>query len=261
MNVLLLIKQVPDTEARIRVNGDKKNIAVDGLKYILSPYDEFALEEGVRIKEKHGGEVTALSMGPARVKEALRTCLAVGADKAVHVTDPALAGGDSYATAQALAAACKKQAFDVILCGKRAVGVDRGITAPGVAQILGLPFVSQITRLEFSEDKTKATVHREVEGGEEVFDVDLPAVFSCEKGLNTLRHTPLKGIMMAKSKPITELKASDLGLAGDARSEARTRMVTMDYPAARKAGRVLNGEAGDAVKELVRLLREEAKII
>lgn len=260
MNVLLLIKQVVDTEARVKINDAKKNIATEGVKYALSPYDEFALEEGVRIKEKLGGEVTAMSLGPARAKEALRTCLAVGADKAVHLTDPAFAGADAYTTAQALAAAARKFSYDVILCGKMAVGVDRGVTGAAVAQLLGIPFVANVTKLEFSADNKKATVTRDVEGGQEVYEVELPAVFSCEKGLNTLRHTPLKGIMMAKSKPIQELKAADLGLP-EAKSEARVRVESMEYPPARQGGRIVPGDPETAVKELVRLLHEEAKVI
>ncbi|MHB2021575.1 MAG: electron transfer flavoprotein subunit beta/FixA family protein [Candidatus Xenobia bacterium] len=261
MKVLLLIKQVVDTEARIKIADSKKNINPDGVKYIISPYDEFALEEGVRIKEKLGGEVTALSMGPARTKEALRTCLAVGADKAVHLNDEGMRGGDGFAVATALAAAAKKQEFDLILCGKKAVGVDRGEVGAAVAQMLGLPFISQVTKLELAADQQKATVTREVEGGLETFEVELPAVLSCEKGLNTLRHVPLKGIMMAKSKPIAELKLADLGLSGDLKALSRVHMVEMQEPAPRQAGRILKGEPAEVVKELVRLLREEAKVI
>ncbi|HEY4002863.1 MAG TPA: electron transfer flavoprotein subunit beta/FixA family protein [Candidatus Xenobia bacterium] len=260
MNVLLLVKQVPDTEARIKVNPDGKNIVTDGVKYILSPYDEFVVEEGVRIKEKHGGEVVAITAGPARAKELLTTCLAVGADKGVHVSDTTLAGGDSFATAEALAAACRKFQYDVILCGKKAVGVDRGITGPAVAQMLGVPFVSNIVKLEFSDDKKKATVTSEVEGGTEVYEVELPAVFSCQKGLNVLRHVSLPGIMKAKTKPKQELKAADLGVS-DAKASAKLRMAGMAYPPERKSGRVLQGDPQQAVDELMRLLHEEAKVI
>ena len=261
MNIVVCIKQVPDTETRIKLKENGHGINRDNVRFIMNPFDEFALEEAVRIKEKVGGQVVAISMGPDRIKEMLRTSLAIGADKAIHLNDPLLAGGDSYAVAKALSTAIQKLGThpDLILLGKKAVGVDRGQVGPQLAQMLGLPFVSQIVKFELSADARMCMVHREIEGGrQEVFEVTLPAVLSTEKGLNVLRHAALKGIMMAKNKPIQALTAQDLGLPDDLR---KVRLQSMVLPAPRAAGRIVPGETRDAVKELVRLLREEAKVL
>lgn len=260
MHIIVCLKQVPDTEARIKVKDGAPGVVRDNVKFIISPFDEFALEEALRFKEKHGGTVTALSVGPERVKEALRTALAVGADKAVHVNDAALAGLDSNGVALVLARAIQKMEHDLILFGKKAVGVDRSQVPAQVAQLLGLPFVSQALDVTMSDDAKTAKVEREIEGGREKFELDLPAVISREKSANELRHAALKGIMMAKSKPIQGYTAADLGL--DAAAVApRVRVAKMEHPPERSAGRVLSGDAADVVRELVRLLHEEAKVI
>lgn len=262
MNIIVCIKQVPDTETRIRVKDGGRGVVRDNVKFIMNPFDEFALEEAVRIKEKKGGSVIAMTLGPDRAKDVLRTSLAIGADKAVHVSDAALAGADSLGVARALAAAIGKFDHDLILLGKKAVGSDRGQVGAQVAQLLGLPFVSHVVKIEWSDDARTACVHREVEGGREVLEVTLPAVLSAEKGLNELRHAALKGIMMAKSKPIQALNASDLGLGAEsATGSSRMRVVSMDYPPQRAAGRIIKGEPAEAVREVVRLLREEARVI
>ena len=260
VNIIVCIKQVPDTETRIRVKDGGRGVVRDNVKFIMNPFDEFALEEAVRIKEKQGGSVIAMSLGPDRAKDVLRTSLAIGADKAVHVSDAGLAGTDSLGVAKALAAAIRKFDHDLILLGKKAVGSDRGQVGAQVAQLLGVPFISHVVKIEWSDDARTATVHREVEGGREVLEVGLPAVLTTEKGLNELRHAPLKGIMMAKSKPIQALSTADLGLGADAVA-SHLRVVGMDYPPQRAAGKVVKGEPAEAVRELVRLLREEAKVV
>lgn len=260
MNIIVCVKQVPDTETRVRVKDAGCGVVRDNVKFIMNPFDEFALEEAVRIKEKKGGQVVALTLGPDRAKEMLRTCLAIGADKAVHVSDAALAGTDSLGVAKALAAAIGKYDHDLILLGKKAVGTDRGQVGAQVAQLLGMPYVSHVVKIEWSEDARTATVHREVEGGQEVLEVGLPAVLTTEKGLNELRHAALKGIMMAKSKPIQALSVGDLGLTAEALA-SRVRVVGMEHPPQRAAGKVIKGEPAEAARELVRLLREEAKVV
>ena len=257
MKIGVLIKQVPDTETKIRIKPDGSGVGMDGVKLILNPYDEFAIEEALKTKEKIGGEVVLVSLGPARVAEALRTGLAMGADRALHIDDGGIAL-DSFVTAKILAEVLRQEAFDLLFCGKQAIDDDAAQVPPMIAELLNIPQVMVIEKFELSEDKKGATVHRRIGGGaKEVYAVIFPAIFGCEKGLNSPRYASLPGIMKAKTKPITLLKATEL--MGD----ARPRTVNLNYrlPPERKAGRILQGEPGEVVKELVRLLREEAKVI
>lgn len=259
MNIIVCIKQVPDTEARIKLKDSGTGIVRDNLKFIINPYDEFALEEALLLREKQGGTVTTIALGPERTKEVLRTSLAVGADRAVHLMDPVFSGLDGRGVALALAAAIRKLDHDLIVVGKKAVGVDRGQVGAQVAFMLNCPFVSQVTSFETSDGKTMR-VEREVEGGQEIFDVALPAVLAAEKTAHELRHASLKGIMQSKSKPIQLMSAADLGLTAETLAP-RVRVRRMDYPPQRQAGRIISGDAAEAAKELVRLLHEEAKVI
>jgi electron transfer flavoprotein beta subunit len=259
MNIVVCVKQVPDTEARIKVKEGATGIVREGVKFVISPYDEFALEEALRLKEKHGGSVTTLAIGPDRAKEALRTTLAVGADKAIHIQEAALAGLDGLGIAKVLSKAVGKMGeVDLVLVGKKAVGVDRGQVGAQLAQMLDWPFVAQVSSLE--TDGGTARVEREIEGGGEVLDVDLPAVLSAEKTAHELRKPSLKGIMGAKSKPIGAYTLGELGLSADDLAP-RVKAREMAYPAAREAGRIIEGAAVDAARELVRVLHEEAKVI
>lgn len=258
MNIVVCTKQVVDTEARVQLSASGKGIARDGIKYIISPFDEFALEEAMRLKESHGGTLTAITLGPERASEILRTCLAIGADNAVHVNDAGALGADSLAIADILAAAVRKQEHDLVMVGKKAVGTDRGQVGAQLAMLLGYPFVSQVVEIEAAADGKTLKVRREVEGGSELFELQLPAVISSEKGPHELRHASLKGIMMAKKKPITTYTLADLGVG---QITPQVRVVKMEYPPARTAGRMVSGEPAAAVKELVRLLHEEAKVI
>ena len=258
MKIGILIKQVPDTETKIRVKGDGSGIETDGIKFIVNPYDEYAIEEALKTKEKAGaGEAVLVSLGPARVTEALRTGLAIGADRAIQIDD----GGiplDTFVTAKILAEAVRQEGFDLIFCGKQAIDDDAAQVPPIVAELLNIPHVMVIEKFELTGDKKGALIHRRVGGGaKEVYEVGLPALFGCEKGLNTPRYASLPGIMKAKSKPIADLKAADL-LGG-----AEPRLMPSNYslPPERAGGRIVNGDAAQAAKELVRLLREEAKVI
>ena len=258
MKIGILIKQVPETETKIRVKGDGSGIETDGIKFIVNPYDEYAIEEALKTKEKAGaGEAVLVSLGPARVTEALRTGLAMGADRAIQIDD----GGiplDTFVTAKILAEAVRQEGFDLIFCGKQAIDDDAAQVPPIVAELLNIPHVMVIEKFELTGDKKGALIHRRVGGGaKEVYEVGFPALFGCEKGLNTPRYASLPGIMKAKSKPLAVLKATDL--SGD----AKPRTVNVNYrrPPERKPGRVLKGEPAEQVKELVRLLREEAKAI
>ncbi|MFO1519309.1 MAG: electron transfer flavoprotein subunit beta/FixA family protein [bacterium] len=256
MKIAVLLKQVPDTETKIRTKADGSGIETDGIKYIVSPYDEFAIEEAIKTKEKNAGsEVTVISMGPARCVEAIRTALAMGCDKAIHVDDEGQAA-DSYVTAKALAKVIQDNAFDVVFTGKQAIDGDAGQVAQAVAEFLGWPQVMILEKIDFVDGKAIAT--RRVAGGaKEIYDVALPALFGCEKGLNTPRYASLPGIMKAKTKPVQPLKLS--ALKGDA--TPKVAWSNFRLPPEKAPGKILQGEPEQQVKDLFRLLREEAKVI
>jgi electron transfer flavoprotein beta subunit len=259
MKILVMIKQVPDTATQVKIGGEGRAIETSGVTWIVSPYDEFALEEALRIKEKRGeGEVVAVSLGPERVKEALRSCLAMGADRAIHLLDPSWAEADTLMTARALAAVIKQEAPDLALFGRQAIDDDMGAVAAQVAELLGWPCASWIME-ETVDDTGKAIrVGRQVEGGLEVFEMPLPAVASAQKGMNEPRYPTLKGIMGAKKKPIKDVTAADLGISPE---PPALSVVKLEPLPPRAAGRIISGEPADAAKELVRSLREDAKAI
>jgi electron transfer flavoprotein beta subunit len=259
MKILVMIKQVPDTATQVKIAGDGRAIDTAGITWIVSPYDEFAVEEALRIKEKRGqGEVVAVSLGPDRAKEALRSCLAMGADRAIHLRDSAWDGADSLMTARALAAVIKQEGPGLALFGRQAIDDDMGAVAAQVAELLGWPCASWIMEEAVSEDGASVRVGRQVEGGLEVFDLPVPAVVSAQKGLNEPRYPTLKGIMGAKKKEIKDVKASDLGLVPEPPALSVVKLETLPP---RPPGRIITGEAADAAKELVRSLREDAKAI
>ncbi len=260
MKILVAIKQVPDTATQVKIGGgDRAAIDTAGITWIISPYDEFAVEEALRIKEKRGsGEVIAVSLGPDRVKEALRSALAMGCDRAIHVNDPALTTADTLVTARALAAVVQQEAPQLVLCGRQAIDDDMGAVGAQLAQLLGWPCASWIMEETVDADARSVRVGRQVEGGLEVFELPLPAVVSAQKGLNEPRYPTLKGIMGAKKKEIRDVNAAALGLAG---VTPQLSITALEALPARPPGRVIQGEVKDAVKELVRALREDAKAI
>jgi electron transfer flavoprotein beta subunit len=264
MNIVCCIKQVPDTATVIKIDPEGKHIQREGITYIVSPYDEFAVEEALRIKEKLGdATVSVITMGPERAKEALRQCFAMGADQGYHLVDDAFDDSDTYATAKALAAGLKKIGYDLIICGKHAVDGDTSQVGAQIAEALDIPQVSMIMKQEISDDKQTAIVNRQLEGGEEVLEVQLPCLWTCQKGLNEPRYPTLKGIMGAKKKSITDFSAADLELSPDevGLQGSKTDVSRMYPPPPRPAGRVLEGETQEVVQELVKLLREEANVI
>ncbi len=263
MNVIVCLKQVPDTETLIKIKPDGSGIVTDDIKYVMNPYCEFAVEEALRIKEKFGGQAVLITMGPARAVEALRTGLAMGADRSIHLNDPAFEGADGFATARALAEVIKKEPFDLILCGKQAVDDDLAQVGPSLAEFLDLPHVTLITKLEINAEEKKARVEREVEGGKEIMEVKLPAVFTCQKGLNEPRYASLPGIMKAKKKEVKPINLATLGLSADqvGAAGAKTKILRYIPPPSRPPGKIIKGELADCVKNLVKLLREEAKVV
>jgi electron transfer flavoprotein beta subunit len=258
MKIAVCIKQVPDTETRIRIAPDGKGILESDVNWIVSPYDEFAIEEALKIKEAKGGEVVLVSLGPERVQSALRSGLAMGADSALHLKDPLFEQTDTLGTAWALATALKSLAPDLILMGQQGVGGDNAQVPGLVAEILDLPQVTMAVKIELQDGK--ATIEREIEGAHETWDVTLPAVVSAQKGLNEPRYASLKGIMAAKKKLIETKGAGDLGLTPE-RLGPKTRVVALELPPSRSAVKMIEGDADTQVKELLRLLHEEAKVI
>jgi electron transfer flavoprotein beta subunit len=247
---VVCVKQVADTETRVKVAADGKSLDPSGVTWILNPYDEFAVEQALRVKEKlSAGEVVAVSLGGAGVPAALRNVLAMGADRAVHLKNEG-AAPDSLAVARALAAEIGSIRPAIAWFGRQAVDDDAAQVAPMVAELLSLPCVTAVARFELEGDR--AVVERDVEGGREVVEVTLPAVFATDKGLNEPRYASLKGIMAAKKKPIEE-KVPDLG-------EPNLEVLALALPPPRQAGRIV-GKGVAAVPELVRVLREEAKLL
>jgi electron transfer flavoprotein beta subunit len=258
MKIAVCVKQVPDTETRIRIAPDGKGILEGDVNWIVSPYDEFAIEEALKIKEAKGGEVVLVSLGPDRVQSALRSGLAMGADSALHLKDPLFDQTDTLGTAWALATALKPLGADLVLMGQQGVGGDNAQVPGLVAEILDLPQVTMAVKIDLQDGK--ATVEREIEGAHETWDVTLPAVVSAQKGLNEPRYASLKGIMAAKKKLIETKGAADLGLTAE-RLAPKTKMGALERPPSRSAVKMIEGDADTQVKELLRLLHEEAKVI
>jgi electron transfer flavoprotein beta subunit len=250
LKIAVCIKRVPDTETRIRVAADGLSADEAGVKFILSPYDEFAVEEALQRREKAGaGEVVVVALGSEAAQETMRTALAMGADRGVLLKADAVPA-DALAVAKALAAELKDGAYDLVLFGKVAADDYNQAVGPMAAELLGLPCVTAVSKLEI--EGGKGVAHREIEGGVEVVEFALPAALTCEKGLNTPRYPALKGIMAAKKKPI-DVKAVTF-------AAPRLRVAALEMPPARKEGRIV-GEGADAVPALVQALREEAKVL
>lgn len=264
MNIIVCLKQVPDTETQIKISQDGKSIVEDDIKWIMNPYDEFGVEEALQIKEKLGGEVTVIGLGPQRVTEAIRTALAMGADKGVLIDDPALEDSDSLAVAKALAAAIKELEFDMIFTGQRGVDEDNGIVGAALADMLDIPQISVVTKLEISDDAKSVKAYRPVEGQVLVIEAGLPVLITAQKGLNEPRYASLPGIMKAKKKPLDQKSLADLGLDASEFGEGarKLRVVEITPPPSREAGRIIEGETPERkAAELVKILHEEAKIL
>ncbi|MBW1702605.1 MAG: electron transfer flavoprotein subunit beta/FixA family protein [Deltaproteobacteria bacterium] len=264
MNIICCLKQVPDTEAQIKIASDGKSIVTDDIKWVMNPYDEYGVEEALSLKEKFGGEVTVVGLGPKRVTESIRTALAMGADKGVLISDDALEGSDSLATAKALAAVIKDLEYDIIFTGQRGVDDDMGVVGAALAEFLNIPHFSVIDKVEVAEDGKSVKVNRPVEGQILVIESNLPALITAQKGLNEPRYASLPGIMKAKKKPLDEKTLSDLGLdaAEFGESARKVKILEMTPPPAREAGKIVEGETPqEKAAELARLLHEEAKVI
>ncbi len=263
MKVGVCLKQVPATDTRIQVNSQATGILTDDVKWELNPYDEYALEEGIRLKQAgKATEVVILTIGEAASEARVRDGLARGADRAVRMDDPAFAGSDALGKARILAAAVKSEGLGLVLCGRQAIDGDQGTVPAMMAELLGWHQASCVDKL--AVDGEAFTANRAAGGGaREVVAGRLPAVVTCDKGLNEPRYATLPGIMAAKKKPIVVKDAAALGIDAGSVGAGAALVVesAMSLPAARTAGRILSGEPAQVAAELVRLLREEAKVI
>lgn len=257
MNIFVLMKRTFDTEEKITISGGKIN--EDGAEFIINPYDEYAVEEAIQVRDANGGEVTVISVGNEETEKQLRTALAMGADKAVLINiEDEIENGDQFTTAKILAEYLKDKNADLILGGNVAIDGGSGQVGPRVAELLNIPYVTTITKLEING--TKATVTRDVEGDSEVIETSLPLLVTAQQGLNEPRYPSLPGIMKAKKKPLDELELDDLDLEEED-VEAKTKTIEIYLPPKKEAGKVLAGDLSDQVKELVQLLHTEAKVI
>lgn len=257
VNIIVCVKQVPDTEAQIKVKADGSGVEEGGIKWVMNPYDEYGVEEALKLKEKLGGEVTVVSVGPSRAMETIRTALAMGADKGIHINDAALNNADAYTVASALAAAIKGTSPDVVFCGQRAIDDDSGQVGAVLAELLGLPQVTMATKMEVTGSSAKVT--KPIEGAQVVMEVAFPCVITATKGLNEPRYASLPGIMKAKKKPVDIKSGADLGISADLKAQ----VVKFTPPPARAAGKIVCADDTPEGKaaELAKALREEAKVI
>jgi electron transfer flavoprotein beta subunit len=257
MKILVCIKHVPDTEAKIKLGADGKNPDLAGVKMIISPYDEYALEEALLLKEAGAAtEVAVLAAGSDAVQASLRQALAMGADRAIHVQDAALDGADALTRARALAAAIRAEDAALVFAGAKGVGDDESQVGPMLGELLDRPHVGAVFQLTLSG--STFTAHRGIEGANEIVEGPLPAVMAWDKGEHEPRYASLKGIMAAKKKPLDVKTAASLGAAA---AEPLVVRESLELPPPRPSAKILQGDPADTARELARLLREEAKVI
>jgi len=260
LEVIVLLKQVPSTESFVGISENGLSVKTGDVKWVINPYDEFAVEEALRIKEAHGGSVTILSTGTEKVVEAIRTALAMGADKGILINDPAAYNCDGLQTAKILAAVIKTMPFDLILAGQRAVDGDNYVVGSAVAEFLNIPAVTMVMKETIAD--RRITCNRTVEGGIVVVEAALPALITTQRGLNEPRYASLPGIMKAKKKPLEIKTLKDIGLDAAGIGAPKTKIISLKYPPERKGGKMIAGEtAADKAKALVKALHEEAKVV
>jgi electron transfer flavoprotein beta subunit len=258
VDILVLLKQVPATESMVSIAPDNVSIKAEGLKYVMNPYDELAVEEALKIREAQGGTVTIVSVGPPKATEAIRTALAMGADKGVLV-DAGEISTDGLGVARLLTAVIKTLPHDLILAGHRAVDDDNFLVGPAVAEYLGIGLISMAIQLQLADGSV--TCRCTIEGGTKEVKATLPTLITTQRGLNEPRYASLPGIMKAKKKPLETKTPADLGLDADA-LKPLISIKGLSLPPERKGGRIIEGETVQAkVAELVKALHEEAKVI
>lgn len=250
MKLFVCVNQVPDTETKVKVGQDGKTIDRSEVNLILNPYDEFAVEAALQLKDKTGAEVIYVSVGGDLNKEVIRKALAMGGNRGILVKSDRT--NDSYSVASMIAAALNNSGADMIFFGKQSIDYDDSAVGTMVAEMLGLPSASVVVKLDVNENDKKVVCEREIEGGKETVELNMPCVITAQKGLNEPRYPSLKGIMAAKSKPIEEVATTVIA--------PLTEVVEMRKPMAKQPGKII-GTDKTAIPELVRLLHEEAKVI
>jgi electron transfer flavoprotein beta subunit len=262
MNIIVCIKQVPET-TEVKINPETNTLIRDGVKSIINPFDMYAIEEGVRLKERFGGKAVVITMGPPQAEAALREAISMGVDEAILVSDRAFAGSDTWATSYTLSCAIKKAAkeidgYDIILCGKQASDGDTAQVGPGISTHLDIPQVTYVKKIEEIKDN-QARVERMTEEGFDILTSPMPALFTVVKEINVPRIPSLKGMMRAKSAKIMhwtakdiEAEAENIGLSG-----SPTNVVKIFTPPPRKGGQMLTGETAEIVEKLIGLIKGE----
>jgi len=260
VNLFVFVKRVPDTESKIKINHETNSIIQEGLHFVLSPYDEYAVEEALQIREAKGGQVTVFSAGPDETRTTLKKCIAMGADEAVLIKDDVGETYDALRTARIISQALKTKytEFDLLLFGKQSVGADSAQVPSMVAAMLDLPQVNVVTKLEI--EGNSGTALREIEGAREKVTFMLPAVISAQKGLNEPRYETLKGIMAAKRKEIPVVTLEELGIQPEELAVG-LELTMMESPPVKESGKIIENEPGEAAKKLAEFLRQDAKVI
>ena len=263
MRILTVVKHVPDSNATVKVLPDGRGIDPGGLRFVADPFDEFGVELAVQLKEKRSDvtEIVAVTLGPDKAAEALRVALAMGADAAIHINDAAFETTNEVFAAQVIAEAVRKDdtGFDLIVCGKYNIDLDAGALGPALAEFLDLPHVGAVQGLEISDDGKQFTARRRIEGAEEVVEGNLPALLTIEKGLVEPRYPSLPNLMKAKKKPVTVYTSAELSL--DDPGEPGVTLESISPPPPRPECKLIEGDPEAMARELVRVLREEAKVI
>ncbi len=262
MKLLVLLKQTPDTETKIKLSADGKSLDHGETKFIINPYDEFAIEEALKIKEKNNCDVVIASFGPNESKELIIKALAMGADRGLLISNAGFEQADSLVAAKVLAAVIKAEAPNLVLCGKQAIDDDNMHVGTMTAELLQWPHVNVVQKLDLSGDK--ATAEREIEGGQtEVYEFTLPAIVGANKGLNTPRYASLPGIMKAKKKPFDTKTPADYGLDVAAlKGQAKATVLRYKFPPEKPKGKLFQGEDVKVmVEKVANLLRDEAKVL
>jgi electron transfer flavoprotein beta subunit len=260
VEIVVLLKQVPATESIIGIAADGVSIKKDDIKWVINPYDEFAVEEALRIREAQGGSVSILSVGSEKTVEAIRTALAMGADKGILINVPDADIYDGLTTAKLLSAALKEIPFDIIIAGQRAVDDDNFQVGPATAEFLNIPHISMVIKQGITDGNIKC--HRTIDGGTVVLETSLPVLFTTQRGINEPRYASLPGIMKAKKKPIDTKTISDIGLDPEAVGKPLTKIASLKTPPERKGGIMIEGESAQAkAAKIVKILHEEEKVL
>jgi len=258
MRIVVLVKQIPDTESQTEIDLDGISIRTDDIRWVMNPYDEIAVEEALRIKEQHGGKVTILSMGSQKASETIRTAIAMGADEGILIHDPLFDGGDALCTVKILTAALKQTGYDLIIAGQRSVDFDNCQIGPGVAELLQIPFIGMVVKQEITDGKIKCD--RLIDGGEVVLEADLPILFTTQRGLNEPRYTSLTGVMKAKKKQIEVKSFSDLDVDETmvGAKNAKVAINSLNLPADKRNLKIIDGQTiEDQAASLVNIMHSD----